>query len=94
MTKIKECPISHERQKGLVNCLYCHKKIGLTFAEKLKKEVDAIDISIKQKVIDLMNEGKTIGDACKKTGLETIVVCEIINRNLDEYKFLRKEARQ
>lgn len=89
----KRCLIPHERQK-LERCLWCNKKINLSFKEKLEKQVDEISIETKQKVLDILHEGKTIGEACKATGLETVVVGEIIMRNIKEYRYLSREAHE
>lgn len=46
----------------------------------------------KQKVLDLMHEGKTVGDVGKILNLETMMVGEIILENTKTYSFLRTEV--
>lgn len=88
---MKKCLIPHERQH-FEHCLFCHKKINLSFDEKLKEQVAAVPIEVKQKLLDLLNEGKTVGEARNAVNLELIVVGEIIMQNMTEYHFLRTEA--
>lgn len=89
---MKKCIIPHERQT-LEHCLFCRKKINLSFKEKLEKQVDEMSLEVKQKVLDLLHAGKTIGQTCEETKLETVVVGEIIMRNIGAIDYLRKEAR-
>jgi len=91
---MKKCksPISHERQKDLVYCMWCKAKIGLSFQEKLDKKVGEVSLEIKQQILDLLHQGKTVGEVCKAVNLELLVVGEIIVRNIGEVHYLRKKA--
>lgn len=90
MRKI-DCNIYHDRQSELEKCMWCGRKLGLSFKEKLDMQIAEISLETKQKILDLMHEGKTLGEVCKITGLETIIVGNIIVKNINDVKFLRKE---
>ncbi len=89
----KKCLVPHAKQEGLGKCLFCNKKIGYTFKEKLKLRVASISNEEKQRVLDLAHDGKTIGEINKIMGFDTIITGEIIVSNLDSYKYLRKEIK-
>lgn len=56
-----------------------------------KREVASLPRETKQKVLDLVHEGKTIGEVRKELNLELMVVCEIINQNIKEIHYLSRE---
>lgn len=74
-------------------CLFCKKKINLSFTEKLQQKVDAVPQEKKQQLLDLLHEGKTIGQARDSVGLELIVAGEIITQNIVATHFLGREAK-
>lgn len=97
----KHCllPSSHERCDGVGDgrCLFCHEKVGRTFREKLDDEVDAIPLEIKQRILDALHNGKNVGEATELSGLpdterRTLLVGEIIVRNIGSVQYLKKEA--
>lgn len=57
-----------------------------------KREVAKIPREQKQKVLDLLREGKTIGVICEELNLELDIVCEIITQNIQDIHVLRREA--
>lgn len=83
---MKKCEYANyhsEWGKNQSHCIMCRRKIGKTFKEKLKEKVDNISIETKQKFLDLLHEGKTVGEAEKETGInETIVSGEIVMQNI------------
>ena len=56
------------------------------------KKIAKLPKEIRQKVLDLMNEGKTIGEVCETLNLETMTVSGIITQNIREIHVLRTEA--
>lgn len=58
-----------------------------------KKEMDKLPREIKQKVLDLMHEGKTVGEVKKILELDTMIVAEIISNNLGTISYLKKEIK-
>lgn len=87
------CEEMHKRQEGFVHCMWCKKKIGKSFKEKLKDQADAVPIETRQQILDLMHEGKSLGEVKAIVGLKTVVIGEIIVRNMDNVNFLRREAK-
>jgi hypothetical protein len=57
-----------------------------------KREVALVPKETKQKVLDLMHEGKTIGEICAELNLKLDITCEIINQNIQKFSILRTEA--
>jgi hypothetical protein len=88
---MKKCLISHDRQKS-EHCLFCNKKINPSYMEKLRAMVADVPKETKQKLLDLLHEGKTIGEATRECELDLQVSGEIIMQNIGKYEFLRKEA--
>mgnify|MGYP001613735339 FL=1 len=46
----------------------------------------------RQKLLDLIRSGKTLGEAGKECGLEFDVYCQILTDNIENTKYLRMEA--
>lgn len=88
----KICEELH-KYPNLVRCPKCLLKIGKDWHEKLVEKVDGIPKNVHQKVLDLLKEGRTIGDVCIATGFQTEVVCEIIDRNIGTVHFLNQLAK-
>lgn len=87
----------HERQsKNIEHCLLCKKKIGLSFRERLDIKVKAIPQEKRQKLLDAIWGGKTVGEAIDvvdpKRKLDSMIWHQIISDNISSYYFLRKEA--
>lgn len=89
---MKKCLIPHERQK-LEFCLFCHKKINLSYMEKLKEDTAKVPIETKQKLLDLLREGKTVGEARDAVGLDLQIVGEIIMQNIESCHWLSNTAK-
>lgn len=87
----KKCLIPHEEQ-NFERCLFCNVKINLSFQEKLDKAVAEVPQETKQKILDLLHEGKSIGYVKEAVNLSTLIVGEIVVNNITAVNFLRKEA--
>lgn len=57
------------------------------------EKVKNTPIEVKQKLLNLIHAGKTIGEARTECNIELMVACEIINQNLGHYSFLNREAK-
>lgn len=57
-----------------------------------QREVATIPIETKQKVLDLMHAGKSIGEICDELDLKLDITCEIITQNIQKFSILRTEA--
>ncbi len=92
---MKKCLIK-DRHTAMTceRCFYCNKKINPSFQEKTRKAVDETPKEKKQELLDLMHEGKKLGQAMKITGLDGMVAAQIILDNVEHhgYDSLRKEA--
>ena len=97
---MKKCIIKDRHKKmgeSTGHCFHCHKKIGKTYKEKMVEQAAAVPLEIKQRFLDEMHKGKTIGEARKISGLgdnpeDTGMIGEIIMQNIGHFNFLRKEA--
>ena len=56
-------------------------------------KISKIPIKTKQKMLDLLHKGKTIGQCQKILKLDLDEACGIIDENIGTYKYLRKEAK-
>lgn len=95
----KKCIIEerHEEQaKKVERCCYCNKKIGLSSIERITKEVDLVPRNKKQKFIEALHRGATIGEARKEVDpcedIDLLVWCGVIDQNTESYSFLKKIA--
>ena len=91
----KLCESFHKMDLAGQNCPKCHYfKCGRTYEEKLKEKVDAVPQEKKQKLLDLVWSGLTLGEAAEKAGFEkdTGVYAKILQDNIGQYHYLRKEA--
>lgn len=86
---MKQCYPSHDEQK-LEHCLDCGKKINLSYIEKLKKRAEKISIEKKQEILDLLHSGNTIGETIKKSGVDNMVLGQIILDNMESEHSLSK----
>jgi len=58
------------------------------------RKVAAIPREMKQKVLDLMWDGKSIGEICKELNLELDVVCGIVSANIRHISILNTEVKE
>ena len=56
-----------------------------------EREIEKIPKEDKQKILDLMHKGKSVGEVCKIMKLETMIVAEIISQNLGTISYLKRE---
>ena len=64
----------------------------LPYELKMKYEYEQISQETRQKYLDLIHEGKSIGEAREETGISLAGATEIINRNIKDFKYLGKKA--
>jgi len=57
------------------------------------REMAKISKETKQKILDLMHHGKSVGDVGKILKLDIMIVAEIIIENIENISFLRREAK-
>jgi len=93
---MKKCLLEnkHAKQaKNVEHCVFCKKKIGLSYKERVQKRVDLVPYLVKQKILDLLHSGKTVGEALDESGIkDRDAGYEIINQNIDSVHFLRNTA--
>jgi hypothetical protein len=63
------------------------------YKAKIKAKADKVPLETKQKILDLLREGNTIGEIREIVDLELMVVCEIISQNIRHVPLLREKAR-
>ena len=69
---------------------YCLKHIPYTL--KLQREYDLTSMEDRQKYLDLLHSGNSIGEAREKAGISFEAAIEITNKSIRSYKYLAKEA--
>lgn len=57
------------------------------------REINQIPLEKKQEFLNLLKEGKTIGEAKDKAGFSLEIACEIINRQIENYSILNFEVK-
>lgn len=100
-----QCHVCYKKQKsywittGGRDCKKSHCGSNDCFHKcwdaSVKAEADAVPQETKQKLLDLLHEGKTIGEAQEACGLDTLITGKIITDNIQHmgFDFLRKEAK-
>ncbi len=78
--------------KDYSDCLYCDEKIGLTWREKVQEKAAKVPIEVRQKLIDLVRKGKTVGEAREECGIELHTATEISVQNISAHNYLNTEA--
>lgn len=74
-----------------VHAGYCEEHIP--YLIKRKRDYENTPIEVRQKYLDALNEGKSIGEAYEIAGITFEVALEITNAAIGTYHFLEKEAR-
>lgn len=67
----------------------------LRIAKENKKDmhdVESIPKYVKQQVLDLMHEGKSLEEVSREVNLDIDIVAEIIIQNVEVVSFLRRRA--
>lgn len=95
----KKCLIEDrhkEQAKNVEHCVLCKKKIGLSFSERLDIKVKRVSQEKKQRLLDAIWEGKTVGEAIDvvdpKRKLDSMIWHQIISDNIGSVLYLKKEA--
>jgi hypothetical protein len=64
----------------------------LPYRLKLEREHDLLSKETRQKYLDLLHTGKSIGQAREAAGISFAAAIEITNRSIRDYKYIAKEA--
>ncbi len=62
------------------------------YKERCERKAKAVPLEIKQKLLDLLREGKTVGEAGELCGLEFEEYSQIVYENISEVNFLNSKA--
>lgn len=68
-------------------------KPHVCYKDQLKKKIADVPIETKQKILDMLRKGSSIGEIKDAVNLETLVVCGVINENIETASYLRTEAK-
>ena len=86
-----------EQGKKVEYCILCDKKIGKSFRQKIREQIDLIPQEKKQALLDALWSGKTVGEAQKivdpKNEVDSLIWGQIISDNIGSVKFLRTKAK-
>lgn len=69
---------------------YCEEHIP--YLLRRKRDYDNTPREKRQKFLDEIWSGKTIGEAYAAAGISFDVACEVMNHAIGDYKYLKKEA--
>ena len=99
MRKNKKCIFEAEHEemgKNIEYCISCKAKIGKSYNEKMDDIIKKIPIETKQKFMNGIKEGITVGEARLKVGLSTEIATHILYRQIKttKYTFLDFEINQ
>ena len=72
-------------------CIKCPRS-NEHYTIALKKKVAAVPHEIKQKIIDLMFEGLSVGEVKERVNLELDIVAHVISDNIGHYSYLKREV--
>ena len=63
------------------------------YTEKLAYDVDKVSKEKEQEVLDLLHAGNNVGKVAEITGLDNMVVAQLLSRNIKHYgSFLAKKV--
>lgn len=65
----------------------------MNWKKEYEKELAAIPKEKKQMILDLLWSGLCVGEICKKVNMPTLHVSGVICENIDDVKFLCREAK-
>lgn len=88
---IERIRVRNERARELADEAIIREYVEAARARMVDR-VAEVDQVTKQKVLDLLREGYSIGEVSRELDLDMDVVCEIISQNIDSDYILRKEA--
>ena len=91
----KECSYKsrhNDFHDGDGKCFICKEKVAPTYYEKLQAKVDAVPKEDKQKLLDAMWEGKTLGEAMELIGVDTEVGGKIFVDCIGTHRYLKREV--
>ena len=55
------------------------------------REIAKLSVETKQEILDLMHQGKTVGDVSQMLKLDSMIVAEIICQNISTIRYLKRE---
>ena len=86
--------------KTISHCYFCKEKVGLTVQETVAEGVALVPLDVKQKLMDGIKEGKTLGDAMRFAGVQgykgmndLMIAGEIVMRQIVSKSFLDYEVK-
>ena len=59
---------------------------------ELQQQIDNVPVDVCQQILDLMHSGKSVGDVCKITKLETFIVAGVIVKNIGHLSYLKQKV--
>ena len=92
---MKKCILAdrHEEMgKDIEKCFICGAIIGKSIEQKIREKTDLVPKTLRQKFLDLMWKGKTLGEAKKICGFDLDIAGQIVMDNIGNYKYLRKDV--
>lgn len=87
----KRCVIfaEHERMgKNIERCIMCEVKIGKSITERWDEETALISIETKQRFLNLVRGGKSIGEARTETEIQPHLAIHILHKQIESTSFI------
>lgn len=78
--------------ENVEKCFSCGLVIGKSYQQKIREKTDLVPKEIKQKFLDLIWQGKTLGEAKDVCEIGLDEAGQIVLDNIAEYKYLRTKA--
>ena len=90
---MKKCIIQDRHETmTCTRCPLCEVKLNPSWKEQMQELCRTTPKKVKQKLLDLMHDGKSLGEASKECKIETGCACEILFENINHLEYLSKEA--
>ena len=84
--------MNEKRLKAKMALMGFNMKTTEEIKAELQKKIDDVPTDLQQRILDLMHEGKTIGEVCKEVNLETFIVSGVIVKNIGTVAYLKKKV--
>ena len=96
MRKFNEVCLYFHTETELEFCPKCKLKIHKGYKEKLQERIDAIPLEMKQKLLDGVWKGFSVGESAKLAGFnedDVSLYGQILYDQIESFNYLRKEVK-
>lgn len=91
----KKCLIADRHEKmgqEIEKCFMCGATIGKSYQQKIREKTDLVPREVRQKFLDLLWQGNSIGEAREICEIGLDEAGQIVLDNIGSHHYLRTEA--